>query len=139
MALVRRFKQNAIRGSSSRGGHQALRSLAKQLEQGYNIGITPDGPRGPAFQVQIGIIKLAQLTGAAIVPVSYDASRKKILKSWDRFIIPKPFGHIHMAFGEPLFVPRKPTPRDIKSYRQELESRLLDLDRICSERVEGSR
>jgi len=134
-ALATRFKHDTVRGSSSRGGRRAIRELAARLSQGNNLLLTPDGPRGPAFHANVGIIKLAQLTGASVVPGSYAASRKLNLKSWDKFIIPLPFGRIHMAVGEPITVPRQATESEIETCRQALETSLLALDRECATHI----
>ena len=134
-ALVGRFKQDAVRGSSSRGGAKAAWALAGRLAAGNNLALTPDGPRGPAFQVQEGVVRLAQVTHSPIIPVSYDASRKWTLRSWDRFILPKPFGRIHMALGEPIQVPADASPEDVKAYCQKLQNVLAGLDATCAEKV----
>jgi hypothetical protein len=134
-ALVRRLKQDAVRGSTSRGGQKAMRMLAAKLADGNNVAITPDGPRGPAFSVNTGLIRLAQLTGARIIPVSYDATRKRLLKSWDRFMVVKPFGRVHVAFGEPLEVPRQISPEQRRKYAVRLEEALRRLDRVCAEEL----
>ncbi len=134
-ALVRRLRQDAVRGSTSRGGQRAVRRLAAKIAEGRNIAITPDGPRGPARHVNEGIIKLAQITGARIIPLSYDATRKRLLKSWDRFMIIKPFGRVHVAFGEPLEVPKNITASERGQYRDKLERTLYELDRICAEEL----
>ena len=105
------------------------------LRTGNNLAITPDGPKGPAFKVKEGVIKLAQLTGARIIPVSYQATRRKKLKSWDGFMVVKPFGHVHMAFAEPIQIPRDTAPDKAEEYRIKLENTLLELDRICAEEL----
>ena len=134
-ALVTRLKQDSVRGSSSRGGLRAVHQLVERLSQGYNLALTPDGPRGPAFHVHIGIIKLAQLTGTRIIPVTYQASRKIHLKSWDRFIIPLPFCRVHLAFGDPMEIPKACTPAELQRYRQQLETTLTELDRLCDQQA----
>lgn len=131
-ALVRKLQQDAVRGSTSRGGQRAVRRLAEKIAEGRNIAITPDGPRGPAFHVNEGIVKLAQITGARIIPVSYDATSKRLLKSWDRFVIVKPFGRVHVAFGDPIEVPKGITPAERTEYRDRLERTLHELDGICA-------
>jgi len=135
VAVVRKLKQDFVRGSTSRGGQKAIRALAAKLAAGDNIAITPDGPRGPAFKVSEGIIRLAQLTGARIVPVSYDATRKKHLKSWDRFILVKPFGRVHVAFAEPIEIPKDIDSSSVEEYRKNLEKTFLELDQICAEEL----
>jgi len=136
-ALVRRLKQNAVRGSSSRGGQAAVRMLVSRIAAGDNVAITPDGPRGPAQVVGEGVVKLAQMTGARIIPVSYDANRKWLLKSWDRFVVVQPFGRVHVAFGEPIQIPRRISPQERDGYVSRVERMLLELDRICAGELEG--
>lgn len=133
--LAERFGQEAVRGSSSRGGMKALRALAGRLAEGHNVALTPDGPRGPALQVQDGVIRLAQITGATIIPLSYDARSKWTLRSWDRFILPKPFGRIHMAVGEPFSVPKQASPEELREHRDRLQQALTNLDRLCADQV----
>jgi len=134
-ALATRFKHDTVRGSSSRGGRKAVRELSERLSRGNNLMLTPDGPRGPACHANVGIIKLAHLTGACIVPASYDAKRKLCLKSWDKFIIPLPFGRIHMAVGQPMTVPSEATKEELEIYREALETSLLALDRECAAHI----
>ncbi len=135
-AVVNHFKQDAVRGSTSRGARSAIRELRSRVKQGNNLILTPDGPRGPAFLVHHGgIIKLSQMTGAPIIPASYDANRKKTLNSWDKFIIPLPFSKVHMAFGEPITVPRSSSPEQIEQARIDLEKSIRALDVICKEAV----
>jgi lysophospholipid acyltransferase (LPLAT)-like uncharacterized protein len=134
-ALARRLRQDAVRGSTSRGAQKAIRELATKAAGGYNLAITPDGPRGPVSMVGEGVIRLAQLTGARIIPVSYDATRKRLLKSWDRFIVVKPFGRVHVAFAEPFQVPRNITAEERGRYVERLQQTLSSLDRLCDERL----
>jgi len=134
-ALVHRLRQDLVRGSTSKGGQAAIRKLVAKAAEGHNIAITPDGPRGPAFRVNEGVIRLAQLTGARIIPVSYDATRKARLKSWDGFILVKPFGRVHIAFGEPIEVARDMSPEQVEQHRLNLERVLLELDRLCTQKL----
>ncbi len=136
-ALVRRLRQEAVRGSSSRGGQAAVRKLVSRIAAGSNIAITPDGPRGPALCVREGVIKLAQMTGARIIPVTYDATRRTLLKSWDRFMVVRPFGRVHVAFGEPVEIPRRISVQARRGYADQLERALRRLDRICTEELAG--
>lgn len=134
-ALVRRMKQDAVRGSTSRGGQKAVRGLAARIAEGNNVAITPDGPRGPALRVSDGVIKLAQITGARIIPVSYCATRKRLLKSWDKFVVVLPFGRVHVAFADPIEVPRRITVAQRSAYREQLERALRSLDETCAEQL----
>src|SRR5262249_50494729 len=82
------FGIQPVRGSSSRRGHQALRELTTWARRNHDLAITPDGPRGPCYVVQEGIIALAQVTELPVVPVTFNLRWKMTLKSWDRFQIP---------------------------------------------------
>jgi len=135
VALAEKLGQDYVRGSTSKGGPQAIRKLASQIAKGDNVAITPDGPRGPAYIANDGVIKLAQLTGAQIIPVSYQATRKRVFKSWDNFILVKPFGRIHLAFAEPIKIPRKLDAEQLESYRLMLQDTLRGLDQICNEKL----
>lgn len=117
------------RGSSSRRGAAALLDLVRHARNGCDIAITPDGPRGPRYQAQEGIIVLAQVTGLPIVPVAYHLSWKKVLRSWDGFQIPLPFSRCEVTFGSPLQIPRDLTPDQVAVLRAELESRLRSITR----------
>ena len=89
------FKFDTIRGSSTRGGAKALIQSIKELKNGYDLGITPDGPKGPRHEVSNGIIVMAQKAKANIVLVEIKPSSYWQLRSWDKFVIPKPFGTIN--------------------------------------------
>ena len=126
-AILEGFKVQPVRGSTSRRGPQALRELLTWAERGYDLAITPDGPRGPCYVVQEGVISLAQLTGLPIVACSYHLTWKIRLRSWDRFQIPLPFSRCHMIFPEPVRVPREATEADREALRQKLEQTLRDV------------
>lgn len=113
-----------VRGSSSRRGSQALRELTTVLKRNHDVAITPDGPRGPRYVVQEGLIALAQLTGAPIVPVTDEVNWTITLRSWDAFRVPVPFARCRLRLGEPLFVPRQATPEERETLRREVEKRL---------------
>jgi lysophospholipid acyltransferase (LPLAT)-like uncharacterized protein len=104
-----------------------LLELTTWADRGYDLAITPDGPRGPRYQVQPGAIALAQLTGRPLVPASYHLPWKICLKSWDRFQIPLPFGRAIMKFGEPLRVPREASDEQRELARQVLTERIMKL------------
>src|SRR5215510_2678956 len=84
-AILKCFSVQPVRGSSSRRGPQALLELTSWAERGFDLAITPDGPRGPPYVVQEGVMSLAQLTGLPIIPTSFNLSRKVAVNSWDRF------------------------------------------------------
>ncbi len=100
-AFLGNFDIHAVRGSSSRRGVAALIELIRLAREGYTIGITPDGPRGPRYTLNPGVITLAQKTGAAVCPVRVHYSSCWQIKSWDRFMIPKPFSRVEVVL-QPL-------------------------------------
>ncbi len=123
------FRVQPVRGSTSRRGHQALRELTTWARRDYDLAITPDGPRGPCYVVQEGVIALAQLTGRPIVPVSFNLKWKIQTKSWDRFQIPLPFSRCEMIFGQPIRVPRGADEAEREKLRLELENGLKGITR----------
>ncbi len=123
--VLKHFGVEPVRGSSSRRGPRALRELASWGERGYDLAITPDGPRGPRYLVQEGVISIAQLTGLPIVPVSYHLNWKIRSKSWDRFQVPLPFARCSVRIGEVLRVPRDASEADRETFRQKLEQTMM--------------
>ena len=107
-AFLQRFHIRPIRGSSSRRGAAALLEMMRVTEEGYDVAITPDGPRGPRYRLNAGPIALAQKTGALVMPIRVQYSRFWQLKSWDAFRIPKPFARVDITLL-PLH-PVAPTP-----------------------------
>jgi lysophospholipid acyltransferase (LPLAT)-like uncharacterized protein len=101
------FGLGAVRGSSSRRAVAALIGMKRALQNGLNVCITPDGPRGPRGSFHPGVIKLAQTTGATIVPIHTHYSAAWRLRTWDRLVIPKPFSRVTIIFDERLAVPAR--------------------------------
>lgn len=95
------------RGSSSSGGAGALRGLARLLAAGGNVAINPDGPRGPRYELQKGIISLARLGGAPIIPIAFAGKHMIEFGSWDRMKLPRPFSRVVIYVGSPIWVERK--------------------------------
>jgi len=126
-AVLECFKVQPVRGSSSRRGRQALLELTTWAERGYDLAITPDGPRGPCYIVQEGVISLAQITGFPIMPVSYHVAWKIRLKSWDRFQIPLPFSRCEMFYEKPIRVSANATDAERENLRQDLERALTSI------------
>lgn len=127
--ILEHFGIEPVRGSSSRRGPQALREMVSWGENGYDLAITPDGPRGPCYLVQEGVISTAQLTGLPIVPVSYHLSRKIRPRSWDRFQIPLPFTRCELTVGRILRVPREASDDEREELRKQLEAELRAITR----------
>jgi lysophospholipid acyltransferase (LPLAT)-like uncharacterized protein len=122
--------QEAVRGSSTRGGLRALAGMIKNLKENQRPGgFTPDGPQGPRFKVKPGVITCAKKTGYPLVPVTYSAGRIKVFSSWDRFILPLPFSKCTMAYGAPLYVPSDADKTLEEECREQLERELNRLTR----------
>jgi lysophospholipid acyltransferase (LPLAT)-like uncharacterized protein len=122
--FVARFGLTVVRGSSSRGGGAALRTLVAAIRDGSDVAIVPDGPRGPREQVQPGVVALAALTGAPVVPLAVGARPARRLRSWDRFVVPLPFARCVLAFGPPV---RVDPAEDRARAGKELERALADV------------
>ena len=121
------FGFRAVRGSSTRGGIGAMKQLVRCLKEGQPIAITPDGPQGPIHKVQEGIIALAKMTGAPIIPWRYEGNSFWNLNSWDNHKIPKPFSMISSVFGQPFYIPKTASNSDFEKYCQQLEMLMNDL------------
>jgi hypothetical protein len=123
--MAQRQGHETIRGSTTRGGLRALSQMIKSLkEKNRPAGIIPDGPQGPRFKVQPGIIMLAKKTGFPIVPVTYSASRVKVFNSWDRFMLPFPFAQCRIVYGDPVRVPANADSAATSDCGQRLEQEL---------------
>jgi lysophospholipid acyltransferase (LPLAT)-like uncharacterized protein len=123
------FGIETIPGSTSRGGSAALRAILKRLREGGCVGITPDGPRGPAMTVSIGIVNVARLAGVPIVPLTYATSRRRVLSTWDRFHLALPFGRGVYLFGEPIEIAEDLDEAGLENVRSVLETRMVEMVR----------
>jgi lysophospholipid acyltransferase (LPLAT)-like uncharacterized protein len=128
-AILECFNVEPVRGSTSRRGPQALLELTTCAKRGFDLAITPDGPRGPRYQVQDGVMSLAQITGLPIIPFSYFLRWKLRVNSWDGFQIPLPFSVCEMRVAKPVHVPRDTTDEQRETLRRELEQTLRELSR----------
>ena len=124
---IRRFGFDIVRGSSSRLGASAILQLTDVLASGRDVVITPDGPRGPAYELGPGIIFLAQKSGAAVVPINMEYSSCWRLKSWDRFVLPRPFAKICVIVGQPHRVRSTNTVDDFEVERLRLQDAMMAL------------
>jgi lysophospholipid acyltransferase (LPLAT)-like uncharacterized protein len=125
--LVERFDYEVVRGSSSRQGASAIRQLSDIIASGKDVVITPDGPRGPAYELGQGIVFLAQQSGAAVVPINMEYSSCWRVKSWDRFILPKPFSTVRVTFNPPHRVAPTATEAEFERERLRLQEAMMQL------------
>ncbi len=131
---IRRMGYDTTRGSSSRGGKEALKEMIEMIkERNYCSGLAVDAPRGPSRKVKMGIIVVAKETGQPVVPMVSWATRQIQFRSWDSMILPLPFSTIVIAFAKPTIVPQGLTNEEYEALRQEIESNML----AASEQVEG--
>ncbi len=124
---ARMFGFSSIRGSSFKKGGSALLKMTRRIKDGTSITVVGDGSRGPRYKLQEGIINLAYLTGAPILPVAYGAKNKIQLNSWDQFIIPIPFSKIKVMYGNPVYVDKRTEEKKSQSKLEELEKKLKEI------------
>ncbi len=121
-AIARRWGAKVVRGSSSRTGAQALRDLHQALKRDrLLVAINPDGPKGPLHEFKSGAILLSRMTGAAILPMAYAASRCSYWKSWDKFMVPWFFSRVVIAVGEPVQIPKGGGVDELKHWQARME------------------
>jgi lysophospholipid acyltransferase (LPLAT)-like uncharacterized protein len=130
---------HAVRGSSSKGGSKGLQQLKELARRGYKIGHIVDGPKGPFGVVKPGLLRIAQVSGMAILPTITSPQRKWTFRSWDRFMVPKPFSRVIIRFGGPIYIPADFDEDEFEKNRLLVEQRMNELyddtDRIWTDRV----
>lgn len=138
---------SAIRGSSlnmkkrekSKGAMSGFREMVRFIRGGGCMAIMPDGPRGPRMRIGLGPLMIAQMAGAPIVPATWSTRWAITFNSWDRFVLPLPFGKGVIAYGEPVTVPRDADAETLEALRAELEHRAIaltqDADRACGRNI----
>jgi hypothetical protein len=120
--ILRLFGFKAVRGSSSRGAREGLLGLAQVIESGNPAIFTADGPRGPIYRTKMGPIKLAQMTGAPIGAFHLEPERAWVMRSWDRFLVPKPFTRIVVSWAQWTRVPADLAADQFEPKREELNA-----------------
>lgn len=121
------FGIDSIAGSTTAGGSTALRRMVRHLRLGEAVGITPDGPNGPAMRASAGIVGAARLAEAPIVVMTYATSRRRILDTWDRFHLPFPLSRGVFIWGEPIMVPADLDAAGTEAWRRLIEERMNTL------------
>jgi lysophospholipid acyltransferase (LPLAT)-like uncharacterized protein len=128
--VLRRFAVGAVDGSSSRGGAEAARKLARLVREN-NLAITPDGPRGPARRAAPGVARIAALSGVPVLPCAAQTTRRLTLPSWDRMVIPKPFGRGVIVCEPRIQVPRQGWQASLPAIEAAMTRALETADRIA--------
>lgn len=124
------------RGSSSKGGGSGLKGMVDAVKEGADAALAVDGPRGPIYEVKPGILKLAQITGAAIMPGGCAARRRHIFKkAWNKCFLPLPFSRCAIVYGRPMRVPLDATDKDLEILRRDLQEQLVSLSATARQRV----
>lgn len=125
--VMERFGFGSVRGSTRRRGLEAFRELVRTCTEGWDILITPDGPRGPRYVVQNGVVELARHTGLPILPVTYSTRERFLCPSWDAFLIPRPFTKGVFIWGRPIWVNPQADAEEREGHRKALEADLRHL------------
>lgn len=132
---IHHMRLYAVRGSSSKRGHEALQEAVSVLEHNHKLFMLPDGPHGPRHKVKAGTVRIAQLAGRPILPMGFSTTSGIFLPSWDRFLLPLPFGKAVLLLGQPIYVPNDISSDGFNATCQQLESTLHQLhgeaDRLC--------
>jgi lysophospholipid acyltransferase (LPLAT)-like uncharacterized protein len=124
-----------IAGSTNRQSTKAFRGIVSKLNAGNTVMLTPDGPRGPRMRINSNIASIAKMTGVPIIPITYSASKCKILGSWDKFLFPYPFCNISIIYGTPAHVPKDITKEKINILKSSLEIELNKITKKADEKV----
>jgi lysophospholipid acyltransferase (LPLAT)-like uncharacterized protein len=134
-----RFGLETVRGSSTRGGIAGIKGLARALRAGYDVAIAPDGPRGPRYKVQSGAIQLARMSGRPIFPCTFSASHRKVLATWDQFMIPLPFSRGVFIWGDPIWVNPAGGKKEMEAKAALLEKILLEITKLADRHYQKGR
>lgn len=121
---IRGSTGNPAKAKMAKGGASALRSMARLVQSGESIAITPDGPRGPRMRAGEGIVAIARFTGAPVITCGVATRHGILLNTWDRLFLPLPFSHGTIVFGGPIFVSRDAVSDDLESARQAIEAEI---------------
>lgn len=128
---LHRLGYRTVRGSSSRGGREALADLTDLVRNGWGSAIIADGPRGPARQAKVGCVLAGRNSGAPLIPWGCHAEPNITARNWDRTMIPKPFARITVAFGAPIYVPAGADRAQCESLRDLVDLRMSELEASC--------
>ncbi len=125
---IQRLGYRTVRGSTGKGGERAFWELVRAIRNGSDGAIIPDGPTGPRHRLKPGVLFIAQQAGAAIVPITFSASRKIEFNSWDRFTLWLPLAQSVVLYGEPTFIPREWSVRRVLQEGKRIERAMIELE-----------
>ncbi len=128
--VIRRFGYGAARGSSTRGGRGAVVEMLRQMKQNRDVAFTMDGPLGPRYVAKPGAAYVARKSGNAVLPISVSVEKKWIVRSWDHFIVPRPFSRAFLVLGDPIYVGKDATEEEIRKAETAIQRALDDLQFI---------
>lgn len=134
-ATMAHWGYGAVRGSTKRGAVKGARGMLRAARAGYDLAISPDGPRGPREILQEGVIELARMSGLPIVPVTYSARWAKRFASWDGFLLPLPGARVVVLWGEPVRIPRDADTDTLIASQRALEATMIGLRQRADARV----
>jgi len=135
--LALSYGAKVVRGSGTYTGLRAVRGAHAAIEkEGISPAVTPDGPRGPRFKFKPGAIFAAQLSGKPVIPVAFAARPARVLKTWDKFVLPLPFSRVCIALGEPCFPPAEMSDEQMEALQLEMEQRMLATYREAKQALE---
>ena len=134
--ITERFGIRSIRGSSSnskkdqdKGALRAFRDMVAQVKSGHAMAITPDGPRGPRMRAASGVARLAKTTRATVLPFTWSSTNARQFKSWDRMMLPMPFGRGVIIWADPIEIPDRLDADGVEALRLRIEASLNDITR----------
>lgn len=134
---VHALGNKTIRGSTSRGAVRVFMKMLKWIKQGNNAGITPDGPRGPKYKMQSGVIALAQKAKVPLIPLNVASTNQWVFeKSWDKHKIPKPFSTMVIHYGEPFYIPPKISEQELADLSAKFENVMLDQNKATTAQID---
>lgn len=131
--ILERWNYKMIRGSSHIGGKDAMQLMVDEVEKGNSLVITPDGPRGPRHEMKMGAVRVAQRTGVPLILVGISASKKKQLRSWDKFDVPRMFSSVVAKYSEPIVVPKELNNESLDEFKRTIQNRMMMLVEEASE------
>jgi len=122
---LQRLGYGTVRGSSTRGGNRAFHYMRKLLNAGHDCAIIPDGPKGPRQRLKSGLVYLSYQTGVPIICLTFSASSVLIFKSWDRFVVPKPFTRVLVRISTPIWLNKNADDRELELAKQRIEQFMI--------------